>query len=379
MSDRIRWAPPLRILRVEEQRPVERVRAGIAVAPPQDPSGPRQRTARIDDHGRLLLDRHPTPMKRLPRKSPNSRPHSNPNQDPADASRSLADLDWHTSARNMLAAHSMLWLVGKPGTGKTTFARAFALAHSGRPACELQGDPKADATAFWGRYTLVGGDMQFVDGPLTRALRLGSVFVLNDVGVVPFAALSTILPLREPDVIENPITHEVLQVPPSFRAILTSNPDNYKCRSNRSTLEALVDGCLVVEVPDLGDQGVRQLLAKNFPDAAASQLDAVTEAWSQHAVPKARQGEDAPMRLSYRAAHHLMKLLLAGVPLRDAMGPALIDKFFLDQDLHETVRLRHAMRDDVEGDTFDGEGGGGEGHDDDRRERFDGEAGEGEA
>ncbi|MFO1031161.1 MAG: AAA family ATPase [Planctomycetota bacterium] len=250
----------------------------------------------------------------------------------------LVPMPWHQTARVALATHRILVLIGDPGCGKTEFVQQQCRTATGEPAEELQGGPKVDDLSFFGRYTLAGDTTPFVDGPLWRALRRGSWFVLNDAGQVPFAQLSALLPLRHGQELTNPISQERLQVPASFRLVLTGNRDNNSCKSNLSAMQSLLDGSLLVDVPEPIDDVVRAVLRAHQPTLNDERLGRLLS------IKKRFQdlnGEDEKrkIQIGIRALLQLGTLLAAGMDENEAIATAVVGKFLLDKDRYDAARL----------------------------------------
>ncbi len=269
-------------------------------------------------------------------------PHGRANGVATAASPDLVDLPWHHQARIALRTSRIVVLVGAPGAGKTAFVQDESHRATGLPAEELQGGPKVDDVAFFGRYVLERDTTPFRDGPLTRALKAGTFFVLNDAGQVPFAQLSALLPLRHGNRIVNPLSLEEIAVPDSFRVILTTNQENASCRNNATAMQSLLDGALVVDVPDPTGAQMRSILVAHCPDATPEHLARVQEVRSRfHALLE--KSDDKQPKVSVRALMQLLELLRAGMNERDAVAQAVVGKFLLDRDRHEAARLTASL------------------------------------
>jgi nitric oxide reductase NorQ protein len=117
-----------------------------------------------------------------------------------------------------------LLLKGPTGSGKTRFVAHMA-ARLGVPLITVACHDDLTAADLTGRYLLRGGETQWVDGPLTRALRHGGICYLDevvearkDVAVVlhPLTDDRRILPLDR--------TGETLVAPPTFMLVASYNP-----------------------------------------------------------------------------------------------------------------------------------------------------------
>src|ERR1700754_4881041 len=115
-------------------------------------------------------------------------------------------------------------LKGPTGCGKTRFVEAMA--HDlDRPLITVSCHDDLTTADLVGRFLLRGGDTEWMDGPLTRAVRQGSICYLDEVvearkdTTVVIHALSDhrrILPIEK--------TAELLPAPPAFLLVISYNP-----------------------------------------------------------------------------------------------------------------------------------------------------------
>ena len=115
-------------------------------------------------------------------------------------------------------------LKGPTGCGKTRFVAHMA-ATLGRPLYTVACHDDLSASDLIGRYLLKGGETEWVDGPLTRAVREGAICYLDevvearkDVTVVlhPLTDDRRILPIER--------TGETLEAGPQFMLVASYNP-----------------------------------------------------------------------------------------------------------------------------------------------------------
>lgn len=142
-----------------------------------------------------------------------------------------ADIPWYHDTAGECAFFEAAWrqrlpllLKGPTGCGKTRFVAHMA-ARLGRPLYTVACHDDLTAADLTGRYLLSGGETQWVDGPLTRAVREGGICYLDevvearkDVTVVlhPLTDDRRILPLER--------TGETLEAPPEFMLVASYNP-----------------------------------------------------------------------------------------------------------------------------------------------------------
>ena len=117
-----------------------------------------------------------------------------------------------------------LLLKGPTGCGKTRFV-SYMAAMLGRPLYTVACHDDLSAADLIGRFLLKGGETEWVDGPLTRAVREGAICYLDevvearkDVAVVlhPLTDDRRMLPIER--------TGEVLEAGPQFMLVASYNP-----------------------------------------------------------------------------------------------------------------------------------------------------------
>lgn len=278
-------------------------------------------------------------------KANNNRPQSTGNGQPR-----ILDLNWHADARTLLEIGEppLVLLVGEPGSGKTTGARFFASQYTARPPRILSGSPETEQSHLFGRWTLVGQETRFIDGPLPAALKEGSWLLIEEFSQIPIECRSALLPLRDQNEITNPLNGEVLSVPPSFRLIATSNSESLTCRKNTGIAKVLYDGFLTLEIPELDDIQIGRFLRHHFPKASRHRVERVLALWNEYRSLTSR-GATGKSLLSYRAASHLMSLLERDMDEVRAVQIALVNKFLAgDPDLFSAAKLKNSISDTAE-------------------------------
>lgn len=116
-----------------------------------------------------------------------------------------------------------LWIAGPSGCGKTLGVKQVC-ALLNYPVYEITGHGRLETPELVGHHTLVDGSMEWVDGPLTAAMRNGGVFLLNEIDLLEpstLAGLNTILD-GSPLVIADRGS-EVVEPHPAFKFIATAN------------------------------------------------------------------------------------------------------------------------------------------------------------
>jgi nitric oxide reductase NorQ protein len=117
-----------------------------------------------------------------------------------------------------------LMIKGPTGCGKTRFIQHMA-ERLGRRLVTVSCNEDTSATDLLGRHLLVGGETRWVDGPVTRAVRDGSLLYLDEIAEARADALVVIHSLsdhRRELFLDR--TGESLPAPPEFMLIVSYNP-----------------------------------------------------------------------------------------------------------------------------------------------------------
>lgn len=203
-------------------------------------------------------------------------------------------------------------LKGPTGCGKTRFVEAMA--HDlGRPLITVACHDDLTAADLVGRYLLRGGQTEWVDGPLTRAVRQGGICYLDEVVEArqdttvllhPLADHRRLLPLDR--------TGETLEAAPGFCLVVSYNPGYQSVLKDLkdSTRQRMVAIELGFPPPDV-EQKVLTAETGIAPELAA-RLVQLGQAIRRVDTPGLR--EVASTRVLVAAA----RLTLEGVPEREA-------------------------------------------------------------
>src|SRR6056297_353450 len=220
-----------------------------------------------------------------------------------------------------------LLLKGPTGCGKTRFVAHMA-ARLGRPLHTVACHDDLSAADLIGRYLLKGGETVWVDGPLTRAVREGSICYLDevvearkDVTVVlhPLTDDRRILPIDR--------TGEELEAAPGFMLVASYNPgyQNILKTLKPSTRQRFVAMEFDFPAPDLETRIVVQESGLSQDRAAAL----VRLAGKLRAL----KGQDLEEGVSTRLVIYAATLIAQGMPVERAIEAAMIQPLTDDGDI----------------------------------------------
>ena len=233
------------------------------------------------------------------------------------------------------AAHANglpLLLKGPTGCGKTRFVEHMA-ARLGRPLYTVACHDDLSAADLIGRYLLRGGATEWVDGPLTRAVREGAICYLDEVIEARKDVTVVLHPLtdnRRTLMIDR--TGEELLAPPGFMLVASYNPgyQNILKRLKPSTRQRFLS------------------ITFGFPDAATettvvareSGLDATRVAPLVRLAGhiRALSGMDLEEGVSTRLLIYAATLIAGGMPIERALQAAVVEPLTDEPDVAQALR-----------------------------------------
>lgn len=209
-------------------------------------------------------------------------------------------------------------LKGPTGCGKTRFVEAMAH-EMGRPLITVACHDDLTTADLVGRFLLRGGDTEWVDGPLTRAVRQGAICYLDEVVEARQDTTVVLHPLadhRRTLPIER--LGETLTAAPAFCLVVSYNP------GYQSVLKDLKDSTrqrMVAIEFDYPDQDVERIIVQRESgiDAHVSE-DLVRLAQAIRRLDGAGLREVASTRVLIAAA----RLTQAGLSVREAAEAAIV-------------------------------------------------------
>ncbi|MFP7570526.1 CbbQ/NirQ/NorQ/GpvN family protein [Marivita sp. S2033] len=225
-----------------------------------------------------------------------------------------------------------LLLKGPTGCGKTRFVEHMA-AQSGRKLYTVACHDDLSAADLIGRYLLRGGETEWVDGPLTRAVREGAICYLDEVVEARKDVTVVLHPLtdnRRTLMIDR--TGEELVAPPGFMLIASYNPgyQNVLKRMKPSTRQRFL------------------AITFDFPDPE-TEIQVVAE---ESGLEKGRvaplvrlgghirnlSGMDLEEGVSTRLLIYAATLMAGGMGVEKALEAAVIEPLSDDKDIQTALR-----------------------------------------
>lgn len=222
-----------------------------------------------------------------------------------------------------------LLLKGPTGCGKTRFVAHMA-ARLGRPLYTVACHDDLSSADLIGRFLLKGGETEWVDGPLTRAVREGAICYLDevvearkDVTVVlhPLTDDRRILPIER--------TGEVLEAGPGFMLVASYNPgyQNILKSLKPSTRQRFLSIAFDFPPPE------REIDIVSTESGLSRERTAPLVRLAGKL--RALKGQDIEEGVSTRLLVYCASLLADGMPLERAITAALIEPLTDDSDVKQ--------------------------------------------
>lgn len=225
-----------------------------------------------------------------------------------------------------------LLLKGPTGCGKTRFVEHMAV-RLNRPLYTVACHDDLSAADLIGRYLLRGGATEWVDGPLTRAVREGAICYLDEVIEARKDVTVVLHPLtdnRRTLMIDR--TGEELLAPPGFMLVASYNPgyQNILKRLKPSTRQRFLS------------------ITFGFPDPATETAVVSRESGLDAArvVPlvrlaghiRALSGMDLEEGVSTRLLIYAASLIAEGMPIDRALQAAVVEPLTDEPDVAQALR-----------------------------------------
>ncbi|PCJ89542.1 MAG: AAA family ATPase [Hyphomicrobiales bacterium] len=225
-----------------------------------------------------------------------------------------------------------LLLKGPTGCGKTRFVEHMA-ARIGRPLYTVACHDDLSAADLIGRYLLRGGETEWIDGPLTRAVREGAICYLDEVVEARKDVTVVLHPLtdnRRTLMLDR--TGEELVAPSDFMLVASYNPGYQSVlkRLKPSTRQRFLS------------------ISFDFPDPASELLIVMQESGldEERVKPLIRlaghirslSGMDLEEGVSTRLLIYAAQLIAGGMKIELALQAAVIEPLSDEKDVQQALR-----------------------------------------
>ena len=177
---------------------------------------------------------------------------------------------WGVETCKLLSTRFPIYLYGASGTGKSTLIRWIASTFH-LPLYEITAHNRLETPELVGSYQLRNGQTIWQDGPLTKAMRQGGIFLINELSLLdPSTAtgLNTVLD-GQPLVI--PETSEVVTPHDAFYFVATDNTngqgdDSGLFLGTLSQNQALMGRFILKKAEYISSQVEQKIILKAEPD-----------------------------------------------------------------------------------------------------------------
>ena len=225
-----------------------------------------------------------------------------------------------------------LLLKGPTGCGKTRFIEHMA-ALSGRRLYTVACHDDLSAADLIGRYLLRGGETEWVDGPLTRAVREGAICYLDEVVEARKDVTVVLHPLTDNRrMLTIDRTGEELHAPPGFMLVASYNPgyQNILKRLKPSTRQRFLS--ITFGFPEPATEIA--VVARESGLAAERVAPLVRLAGHVRAL----SGMDLEEGVSTRLLIYAATLMRSGMAVEAALEAAVIEPLTDDDDVRVALR-----------------------------------------
>jgi len=225
-----------------------------------------------------------------------------------------------------------LLLKGPTGCGKTRFVEHMA-ARTGRKLYTVACHDDLSAADLIGRYLLKGGETEWVDGPLTRAVREGAICYLDEIVEARKDVTVVLHPLtdnRRTLMIDR--TGEELAAPPGFMLVASYNPgyQNVLKRLKPSTRQRFLS--ITFDFPDPQTETGVVAQESGLDEARVAPLIRL----AGHV--RSLSGMDLEEGVSTRLLIYAASLMAGGMGVADALEAAVIEPLSDDADVQTALR-----------------------------------------
>ncbi|BCJ87620.1 ATP-binding protein [Effusibacillus dendaii] len=225
-------------------------------------------------------------------------------------------------------------LKGPTGSGKTKLSESIA-AFFHLPVQQVNCSVDLDAEALLGFKTLVNGTIEFVEGPVIKAMKQGHLLYIDEINMAKpetLPILNGILDYRR--TIVNPFTQESITAHEDFCVIASIN-EGYIGTTPLN--EALKNRFIVIEVPYVSGEILRKIFIEQSKQKNDDLYDPFIS-FSKDVIQEVKNGHLSEEAGSIRALIDALDLTLYLPPLR-AIKRAIADKLEDEKERELVINL----------------------------------------
>lgn len=226
------------------------------------------------------------------------------------------------AASALLQGENIL-LTGTKATGKNILAENLAYVF-GRPSYNISFHVNMDSSALIGADTFRENEVQLRPGPVYQCAVNGGFGIFDEVNMAKNDAVSVLHATLDYRRIIDVPGYDKVELHEATRFIGTMN---YGYAGTRELNEALVSRFLVIEMPPVTEETLRQILTALFPDFRKEGLDQICGLFLDLQL-KANNNEISTKPLDLRGLIGALKTIHGGLAPRPAIRMGIVNKSF---------------------------------------------------
>lgn len=226
------------------------------------------------------------------------------------------------AASALLQGENIL-LTGTKATGKNILAENLAYVF-GRPSYNISFHVNMDSSALIGADTFRDNEVQLRPGPVYQCAVNGGFGIFDEVNMAKNDAVSVLHATLDYRRIIDVPGYDKVELHEATRFIGTMN---YGYAGTRELNEALVSRFLVIEMPPVTEETLRQILTALFPDFRKEGLEQICGLFLDLQL-KANNNEISTKPLDLRGLIGALKTIHGGLAPRPAIRMGIVNKSF---------------------------------------------------
>lgn len=257
---------------------------------------------------------------------------------------------WEQAITAILQGENIL-LVGPKSTGKNLLASNLAQLFK-RPSWNVSLNVNSDETQLVGTDTFVDNKVTFRDGPVSLASKVGGFAILDEVNMAKNEALSILHSTLDSRKILDIPGYELTYLHEMTRFIGTMN---YGYLGTRELNEALVSRFMVIEMPVIKDEYLKELIMSKYPDINIDMAALFVKLFKDIEL-KVQNSEISSRALDLRGFLASIASIKLGLDIRKALKMGVSNKTFdqFEKELIDDLIKLNFPKSIKSGDIFNG-------------------------